>query len=175
METGKISLSADSNPRVASTLDQMRKIFKTLNKNYSANKKTDSTVRMLSRVHIHTLAFQMILNVKDSKWRNIKNAAAKSSLTAHRHVCQTSYVNPESSQLILDDSFSTSTDPNETDGDVRPKRIEFKQNDPVPCWNEIIASIEVEICVAPVLVCKEARKTVGAGDNISAAGLVLQI
>lgn len=181
LETGKISLSADSNPRVATTLDQMRKVFKILNKNYFANKKSDESLRMLSRVHIHTLAFQLLVNVKGSKWQNIKNAAAKSSLTAHRHVCQTSYVNPENAQLILDDSFATSTE-NETEGDVRPKRIDIKLNDPVPCWNETIAidsishkSIDVEICVSPVLVCKEARKTVGAGDNISAAGLVLQI
>lgn len=179
LETGKISLSADSNPRVATTLDQMRKVFKDHNRKYFAKRASDENVRMLSRIHIHTLAFQLLLNVRDSKWRNIKNAAAKSSLTAHRHVCQTSYVNPESSQLILDDSFATSTETRETDGDRRPLRVNIKQDDPAPCWNETIAvgsrPIEVEICVSPVLVCKEARKTVGAGDNISAAGLILQI
>lgn len=180
LETGKISLSADSNPRVATTLDQMRKIFKVLNRNYFANRKSDENARKLSRIHIHTLAFQLLMNVKDSKWKNIKNAAAKSSLTAHRHVCQTSYVNPEAAQLILDDSFSTSTDTKETEGDKRPKRVEIRSDNPVPCWNETIAidsnvHLDVEICVSPVLVCKEARKTVGAGDNISAAGLVLQI
>lgn len=179
LETGQISLSADSNPRVATTLDQMRRVFRIINQNYFKNKESDKNVRMLSRIHIHTLAFQLLLNVKGSKWSNIKNAAAKSSLTAHRHVCQTSYVNPESAQLILDDSFSTSSNPNKTEGDVRPNRIDIKSDDPVPCWNETIAiattSLEVEICVSPVLVCKEAKKTVGAGDNISAAGLVLQI
>lgn len=179
LETGKISLSADSNPRVATTLDQTRKIFRILNKNYFANRKADTEVRQLSRIHVHTLAFQLILNVKQSKWQNIKNAAAKSSLTAHRHVCQASYVNPENAQLILDDSFATSTEP-ETEGDARPKRIDIKLTEPVPCWNETIAvdfsnKLDVEICVSPVLVCREARKTVGAGDNISAAGLVLQI
>jgi len=35
--------------------------------------------------------------------------------------------------------------------------------------------LEVEICVAPVLVCREARKTAGAGDNISASGLAAQL
>lgn len=35
--------------------------------------------------------------------------------------------------------------------------------------------VNVEVCVAPVLVCKNARQTAGAGDNISAAGLILQI
>lgn len=179
LETGRISLFADSNPRVATTLDQMRKIFKILNRNFFSKRGGDGDVRMLSRIHIHTLAFQLLVNVKNSKWRNIKNAAAKSSLTAHRHVCQTSYVNPESALLILDDSFSTSADTQQTEGDARPKRVEFKLTDPAPCWNETIRidahQLDVEICVSPVLVCREARKTVGAGDNISAAGLVLQI
>lgn len=179
LETGKISLSADSNPRVATTLDQIRKIFKIFNRKYFASRTSDQKVRMLSRVHVHTLAFQLLLNVKDSKWQNIKNAAAKSSLTAHRHVCQTSYVNPESSQLILDDSFSTSAESRVTENDRRPLRVEIRVDEAVPCWNETISvdsrPIDVEICVSPVLVCKEARKTVGAGDNISAAGLVLQI
>lgn len=180
LETGKISLSADSNPRVASTLDQMRKVLKILNKNYYANRRSDKNLRQLSRIHIHTLAFQLFMNVKGSKWQNIKNAAAKSSLVAHRHVCQTTYVNPENAQVILDDSFSTSTEAETERGDIRPKRIDIKLNDPVPCWNETIRidasnSLDVEICVSPVLVCKEAKKTVGAGDNISAAGLVLQI
>lgn len=180
IETGKISLSADSNPRVAATLDQMRKILKHHNRNYFENGGKDTSLRMLSRIHVHTLAFQLLLNVKGSKWRHLKNAAAKSSLTAHRHVCQTSYVNPESAQLILDDSFSTSTDQKQTEGDIRPKRIDIRLDNPVPCWNETITItasnvIDVEICVSPVLVCREAKKTVGAGDNISAAGLVLQI
>lgn len=178
LETGKISLSADSNPRVATTLDQVRKIFKIHNRKYFESSKSDENVRMLSRIHVHTLAFQLLLNLRDSKWRNIKNAAAKSSLTAHRHVCQTSYVNPESAQLILDDSFATSIESLEN-GDKRPLRIDIKQSDPVPCWNETIeidsTPFNVEICVSPVMICKEARKTVGAGDNISAAGLVLQI
>lgn len=179
LETGKISLSADSNPRVATTLDQMRKIIRILNRNYFDNRRSDNNMRLVSRIHVHTLAFQLLLNVKESKWRNIKNAAAKSSLTAHRHVCQTSYVNPESAQLILDDSFSTSIETTII-GDERPKRIDIKLENPVPCWNETIRingnnKLDVEICISPVLVCKEARKTVGAGDNISAAGLVLQI
>lgn len=180
LEHGKISLAADSNPRVASTLDQMRRVFKIMQRNYLKQKHSDKNLRSLSRIHIHTLAFQMILNVKGSEWKNIKSATAKSVMTAHRHVCQSSYVNPESAMLILDDSFSTSTTAT-NDGDVRPLRIDIKQSDPVPCWEEKLSIdggrelVEVEICVSPVLVCREAKKTVGGGDNISAAGLVLQI
>lgn len=180
LEHGKISLAADSNPRVASTLDQMRRVFKIMNRNYLKNKQSNKHVRALSRIHIHTLAFQMILNVKGSSWRNIKSATAKSVMTAHRHVCQSSYVNPESAMLILDDSFSTSTAAQPEEGDLRPSRIDIKPSEPVPCWEEKLQVangelVEVEICVSPVLVCREAKKTVGGGDNISAAGLVLQI
>ncbi|KAG5684910.1 hypothetical protein PVAND_014120 [Polypedilum vanderplanki] len=181
LESGKISLVANSNPRVATTLDQMRKVFKILNRNYFANRDTDKNVRMLSRIHIHTLAFQLILNVKDSKWKNIKTAAAKSSLIAHRHVCQTSYVNPDNAILVLDDSFSTSIEENAKTDDVRPKRIDVKKSgSAISCWIEKLKVdeknlVEVKICVAPVLVCREAKKTVGAGDNISASGLAMQI
>lgn len=179
LEYGKISLSADSNPRVASTLDQMRRVFKISHRNYLKNKHSNKHMRPLSRIHIHTLAFQMILNIKGSSWKNIKTATAKSVMTAHRHVCQTTYVNPENAMLILDESFSTST-VTETEGDIRPARIDIKSSDPVPCWDETLKIdngnlVEVEICVSPVLVCREARKTVGGGDNISAAGLVFQI
>jgi ADP-dependent glucokinase len=160
LEKGKISLSADANPRIATTLDQVRKVFKILNRNYFAKRESDKNVRMLTRMHIHTLAFQLILNVKDSKWKNIRSSAAHSSLVAHRHVCQTYYVNPESSMMILDESFATSvTDEKETDGSTRPSRIDIKKKKPVSCWMEKIAVdqtnvVDVKICIAPVLVCK---------------------
>lgn len=32
----------------------------------------------------------------------------------------------------------------------------------------------IEICVAPVLVCTKVKQTGGAGDNVSAAGLIFQ-
>ena len=179
LESGKISLSADANPRVGKTLDQVRKVFKILNRNFYANRESDKDSRMLTRMHIHTLAFQLILNVKESKWKNIKSSAAHSSLIAHRHVCQTNYVNPQSSMLILDESFSTSANNETDDGSTRPSRIEINNKTPVSCWMEQIALdqniVDVKFCVAPVLVCKEAKKTVGAGDNISAAGLAAQL
>lgn len=170
LEYGKISLSADSNPRVARVLDQTRKVFKILNQGFFQSQ--DNAMRLLSRIHVHTLAFQLILNVKDSKWKNIRSAAAKSSLVAHRHVCQTNYVNPENAIILLDDSFSTSTlnnDANETDN-LRPERVQIKKNSPVGCWKEMIKideknSLEVKICIAPNMICKEAKKTVGAGGE----------
>ena len=51
------------------------------------------------------------------------------------------------------------------------KRIPFKSNRPVSCWEEE----DFLICIAPVLVCTDVVQTGGGGDNISSAGLVLQI
>ncbi|XP_058464129.1 ADP-dependent glucokinase [Malaya genurostris] len=173
LDTGKISLVADSNPRVAQSLDQARHVFKMLNEDYFKNYLAEKQRRLLSRIHLHTLAYQAILVVKDGKWNNTKNAAAKASLTAHRHVCASTIVNPDAAYRLLDDSFATSTE-------YGAARIPFSEHDPVSCWNETIAindhkQLDVEICVAPVLICKIAKQTAGAGDNISAAGLILQI
>ncbi|XP_065082195.1 ADP-dependent glucokinase [Ochlerotatus camptorhynchus] len=173
LETGKISLVADCNPRVALSLDQARAVFRILNEDYFKHRESDPSRRMISRIHLHTLAYQAIMVVKDSKWRHTKNAAAKASLTANRHVCASSIVNPDASYRLLDDSFATSTKQG-------ADRIPFSEADPVSCWNETFAfewqpPMDVQICVAPVLICKVAKQTVGAGDNISGAGLILQI
>lgn len=72
----------------------------------------------------------------------------------------------------MDDSFSTST----LSGSERKL---FNDERPVACWKETIPGSlnnpEVEICLSPNLVCSEAKQTAGGGDNISAAGLILQI
>lgn len=74
----------------------------------------------------------------------------------------------------MDDSFSTSL--NQT----QAQRLNIDPQNPVPCWSETLQvneqkSLEIEICVAPVLICRVAKKTAGAGDNISAAGLSQQL
>ncbi|KAA3675393.1 ADP-dependent glucokinase [Paragonimus westermani] len=72
-------------------------------------------------------------------------------------------------------------------------RIHFNATDPVTCWSEPEPDLtnteesrlseyftpsrfetQIEVCVAPVLVCSEVRQTVGAGDNISAGALRVQ-
>ncbi|GAB0096526.1 ADP-dependent glucokinase [Sergentomyia squamirostris] len=167
LSTRTVSLSADSNPRVAKTLQQMRQVFTGIH----SLPVGEFGRRNVSRIHVHTLAYQAILIVNGSEWKNVINAAAKAALTAHRHVCGTTHINPDLATLILDDSFATTTTPDE----VGSRRITIKSTEPVSCWRETISNIQVQICVAPVLVCKTARQTAGAGDNISAAGLILQI
>ncbi len=74
--------------------------------------------------------------------------------------------------IIMDDSFATSA---LKDSDSAT-RIPFDDARPVACWSEAIEPcLEVEICIAPNLVCSEAKQTAGGGDNISAAGLFPQI
>ena len=64
---GKISLVADSHPRIATVLDQMRTVFKLL-------KNTDETdgKRKLTRLHLHTLAYQAILTKKGNNMVDIE-------------------------------------------------------------------------------------------------------
>ena len=52
-------------------------------------------------------------------------------------------------------------------------KVPFEDGRPLSCWEE--EELGVEICLAPVLVCAQAVQTAGGGDNISAAGLVVQI
>ena len=94
LEHGRTTLASDWNPRVATTLDQMRKVFTILAKDYYKNATgvTNTKRRLVSRIHLHTLAFQALLTVKDTKWKNTKLGAAKAALIAHRYVCQTQIV-----------------------------------------------------------------------------------
>ncbi|XP_012258006.2 ADP-dependent glucokinase [Athalia rosae] len=167
MYNGNISLVADSNPRVATVLDQMRLLFKLIRK----NGKSIENARQLTRIHVHTLAYQAILNVKNSVWKNTMAAAAKASLTANRHVCGSNNVDIQKAMLIMDDSFSTSINAG--------RRIPLDIEKPVSCWDEVFKidgdNVTIEVCVAPVLVCTQASQTAGGGDNISSAGLVPQI
>ena len=74
----------------------------------------------------------------------------------------------------MDDSFATSANSGS-------ERKAFNDDRPVACWKEVISDVpnganpNIEICIAPNLVCSEAKQTAGGGDNISAAGLILQV
>jgi len=161
---GNISVVSDSNPRTAVTLDQMRDVYKVLSGNPE---------RPLTRLHLHTLAYQAILVTEGSPWKNTRFAAAKASLTANRHVCASQQVDIDKALLLMDDSFAISAK-------AGSKRRAFNGERPVACWKEVVSDVpkganpNIEICLAPNLVCAEAKQTAGCGDNISAAGLILQ-
>lgn len=156
---GTVSLVADSYPRIATVLDQMRTVYSLLQKTDEKGGK-----RKLTRLHVHTLAYQAIMTTKGSGWKNTMAAAAKASLTANRHVCGSNYIDVMKAKLIMDDSFSTTAT-----GEA--SKIPLLENRPVSCWQED----EYDICLAPVLVCTEVLQTGGGGDNISSAGLLYQV
>ena len=157
---GNVTVVSSQKPRVAKVLDLMRDVYKACKENYKMGKQ----MRQLTRLHVHTLAFQAILTTKGSNWKNTKAAAAKASLTATRFVCGSKKIDPKKSKLFMDDSFSKSIVPGS------PKMV-FNSSSPVSCWDEH----DYEICVAPVLVCTQVFQTGGGGDHITAGGLVLQI
>lgn len=154
-----ITYATDYNPRVATMLDQSRTVYNLLHK-----RKTNTKYRSLTRLHVHTLAYQAIFTDVNGGWKHTRSAAAKAALMANRHVCASSYIDLGKAKLLMDDSFSISTKPG-------AERISMKEVEPVSCWYED----RLKLCVAPNLVCTEIFKTASAGDNISAAGLSLQI
>lgn len=165
LKYGNVSYVSDSYPRVATVLDAMRDVYELLQNEAVRHRGDDQKGRRsLSRLHIHTLAFQAILVSKDSPWKNSLAAAAKAALTAHRYTCGSHKIDTAHARVIMDDSFTTSRGTN-------AKRIPFNSQKPVACWSEE----RFEICVAPVLVCTRVLHTGGGGDNVSAAGLVLQV
>ncbi|KAI4830618.1 hypothetical protein KUCAC02_002237 [Chaenocephalus aceratus] len=165
LKGSNITVLSDPNPRVATVLDQMREVYRIVNLRSKEDSNTSSAkAKPLTRLHVHTLAFQAMIVTHGSKWKNTMSATAKASLTANRHVCGSDDIDPSKARLIMDDSFSVS----QREGSVR---IPLQESRPVSCWDED----DYEICVAPVLVCTEVYQTAGGGDNVSAAGLVLQI
>ena len=63
--------------------DQIRDVYRILSGNDG---------RPLTRLHLHTLAYQAILVTQGSAWKNNRFAAVKASLTANRHVCASQQV-----------------------------------------------------------------------------------
>ncbi|XP_067116367.1 ADP-dependent glucokinase [Osmerus mordax] len=159
-----VTVLSDPNPRVATVLDQMRDLYRILNQRHRQASEGGAAGRPLTRLHVHTLAFQAMIVTRGSQWKNTMSAVAKASLTANRHVCGSSDIDPSKARLIMDESFSVSREEGSP-------RIPLKETRPISCWDED----DYQICVAPVLVCTEVYQTAGGGDNISAAGLVLQI
>lgn len=167
---GNVSLVSDSNPRVATVLDEMRHLVKLVRTNRRVNAAGKSS-RELTRLHVHTLAYQAVLTVKPSSWVKSNVAAAKASLTAHRHVCATNQIDVDKAMLIMDGSFLTSVRAGEG------SRVTIEPHSPVPCWLEggEDGAPQLELCVAPILVCTHSTQTAGGGDNVSAAALAMQL
>jgi len=106
-------------------------------------------------------------------WPNMAAAMAKASLTAYRHTCGSRTVDVSQAKLLLRDTSAITMDQLNTPASQH--RLQFTGARPVVCWRETDAGVSIDICVAPVIVCRHVVQTVGGGDNISAAALALQI
>nr|CDS31513.2 ADP dependent glucokinase [Hymenolepis microstoma] len=213
------SQASESTPRAAVMLDGMREIWSAMTDS-SQLPKVGIGLRRLSRLHLHTLGYQIIMvkrpaggiefdpemiarAMKDSDlvfngkatelglaWPYTKAAVAKASLIAHRHTCASANVDPDLTRLLMDESFAVTANPARwssalhCDSSCSVPRIQFNSTSPVSCWfedepattkNQNERSTRVEICVAPVPVCRKVIRTVGGGDNISAAALRTQV
>ena len=73
---GNISVVSDPYPRVALVLDRIRYLYDLMHSQSSGQ---------LTRIHVHTLAFQTILIKSDSNWKAVMASSAKAALTAHRY------------------------------------------------------------------------------------------
>lgn len=174
LNKGGVNIRSEAYPRVATTLDQMRQLYQMV---------LPITNGKLTRIHAHTLAFQAIMTKVDSGWRNTLTSSVKAALTAHRYTCGSHEIDMAKAKLIMDESYTTSKQGSR-------RKILFNPKHPVNCWQEDIltepngsmkgqissSKVEtIEICVAPVLVCTKVIQTGGAGDNVSAAGLIFQL
>lgn len=161
LTSGSVTLAVSAYPRTAVMLDQVRHVFALL------DQRAGPTDRRLSRVHLHTLGYQVVAVRSGAafSWPNPRAAAAKASLTANRHTCGLHNIDIERSKMLVDDSFAISA------ATRNSPRVHFNATEPVSCWHEG----SLEMCVAPVLVCTHVKQTAGGGDNISAATLAIQL
>eukprot|EP01029_Cantina_marsupialis_P003816 TRINITY_DN13845_c0_g1_i1.p1 TRINITY_DN13845_c0_g1~~TRINITY_DN13845_c0_g1_i1.p1 ORF type:complete len:562 (-),score=160.52 TRINITY_DN13845_c0_g1_i1:100-1785(-) len=160
-----VTHSTNSAPTVREVLDDVRYLFPAI--------RNKSNSRSLNRIHVHTLAFQLIV-AETGTWPSNAEAVAEASLVGTRHTCQNEEFGIEDVMVLLDESFRET---NTIDSDRH-----FFHGRPVLCWTEKLEEnngtndeMSVDMCLAPVLTCKEALQTIGAGDNITGAALAVQI
>nr|VZI47958.1 unnamed protein product [Spirometra erinaceieuropaei] len=130
-----VSHASVSTPRAAAMLDGMREVWSILTD--PALPRVGPSRRRLSRIHLHTLGYQIIIvrrpvdlvqarkleeaadangeeiNIAElgRAWPFTRAAAAKASLIAHRHTCATASIDPVLTRLLMDDSFAVTADP----------------------------------------------------------------
>ena len=78
----------------------MRQLFQVLGSPSSQQSKTKG-LRPLTRLHVHTLAYQAVMVKRGSSWKNTRIAAAKASLTANRHVCASKWIDLDKVRFLL--------------------------------------------------------------------------
>ncbi|BHF79360.1 hypothetical protein SprV_0702248000 [Sparganum proliferum] len=137
LSVGRVAPHASvSTPRAAAMLDGMREVWSLLTD--PALPRVGPSRRRLSRIHLHTLGYQIIIvrrpvdlvrarkleeeadangeeiNIAElgRAWPFTRAAAAMASLIAHRHTCATASIDPVLTRILMDDSFAVTADPN---------------------------------------------------------------
>ncbi|EER06834.1 conserved hypothetical protein [Perkinsus marinus ATCC 50983] len=170
---GSLIRASESRPKVRNVLDALRSLWKLIEE---VNEKTNST-RQVSRIHVHTLAFQAVL-VKTDAWNRTAEAMSKASLIAFKHVCGFNTdddIDLNKGKVLLYDTFVDSEDE-----DLAQRRdvLKTRHHNGVVCWDDTRdqESIDkVTMCLSPNIVCTEPVATIAAGDNISGAAIAVQI
>jgi ADP-dependent glucokinase len=124
----------------------------------------------LKRVHFHSLVFHLLAVVEDENAcdASLWAAITASSLTATEQAC--GFEKNWSDLNLVDLLF----DPTKQD---LGKGIQVENRDGVLSWKQSYSfnTLHLRFYLAPVLVCKQVRHTVGLGDAISSAGLSQQV
>ncbi|CAL8070352.1 unnamed protein product [Calicophoron daubneyi] len=141
LTNGTITTISSAYPPAADMLDAMRSAWALLTDPSlpKVNSASGSGWRRISRIHLHTLAYQLIMVRRHAQgggaarreleaittaggmpirrsdvglaWPFARAAVAKASLIAHRHTCASSAIDPVKTRLLMDDSFAITADP----------------------------------------------------------------
>ena len=161
LDRNEVTLITDHSPTVEDVLGRVRQLYELTG--HKTDKQLSIGERDVTRIHVHSITFQLVLVRLGSAWKKPRVAAAKASLVATRHTCNQTDINIEYVKLNMPERYYRS--------DAADTAFEIDMDKPVTCWIEEGA----KICLAPLLVCTEIIHTCGGGDNISGAGLVPQL
>ncbi|KAF4694221.1 hypothetical protein FOZ60_008703 [Perkinsus olseni] len=136
-----------------------------------------NTTRKVTRIHVHTLAFQAVM-IKTGAWNRTAEAMSKASLTAFRHVCgfaTNEDIDLNKGKVLLFDTFVDSEDE-----ELAQRRdvVKTRFHNGVVCWDDTRdsdSSEKVTMCLSPNIICTDPVATIAAGDNISGAAVAVQI
>ncbi|XP_063707692.1 ADP-dependent glucokinase-like [Culicoides brevitarsis] len=161
------TISTETANEITRNLDIIRIVFFNL-----YHRQTEKNTRKLSRIHVHSISFQIIMTVKSFGWRNTKHGIVKAALRAARHSCGTETLNPGSFFINKNNEFYKSYEP-------PLEKIKIRENEAVSCWTENMKInfelIELEFCVVVNLICRNTMQTSGLEENVLADALILQI
>ena len=161
LDRDEVTLLADQSPMLEDLLSAVRQLYRLTG--HKSDAQLSAGEREVTRIHVHSITFQLVLVRLGSAWEKPRVAAAKASLVATRHTCNQIDINLDYVTLDIPGSYSPR--------DTADSAGEMDVENPVQCWIEE----GTKICVAPLLVCTKIMHTSGGGDNISGAGLVPQL